>query len=276
MANSILIEGHEGSIIVDTLESVAAARAAKQALIQYSTKPVKAIIYTHNHADHVAGTSSNTSQLSLTLVRTGLIGAQEFVPSNESLSTIHVYSHASTLTLLDQTQAVTGPITYKRAMRQFGVYLRGTDHVNSGIGPKLLHGNGGLDGLIRPNKVFEGKVLEVEIEGVHMQLIHAPGETDDQIVVWLPKDRVLLAADNFYKVFYLKRRDKSWVFPLAYIAILSPPPPKQITIQCFPNLYAIRGTPHRDTMQWVQSIDEMRALQPGFMKPLPHSSPITM
>jgi len=274
LANSILIEGHEGSIIVDTLESVAAARAAKQALIQYSTKPVKAIIYTHNHADHVAGTSSNTSQLSLTLVRTGLIGAQEFVPSNESLSTIHVYSHASTLTLLDQTQAVTGPITYKRAMRQFGVYLRGTDHVNSGIGPKLLHGNGGLDGLIRPNKVFEGKVLEVEIEGVHMQLIHAPGETDDQIVVWLPKDRVLLAADNFYKVCNIYNGETRVASSRLLTAILLLP--KQTTTQCFPNLYAIRGTPHRDTMQWVQSIDEMRALQPGFMKPLPHSSPITM
>lgn len=86
-------------------------------------------------------------------------------------------------------------------MRQFGVHLRGTDHINSGIGPRLLHDqHDGMDGLIRPNKVFEGKMLEVEIEGVRMQLIHAPGETDDQIVVYLPEHRALLAADNFYKV----------------------------------------------------------------------------
>jgi glyoxylase-like metal-dependent hydrolase (beta-lactamase superfamily II) len=40
-------------------------------------------------------------------------------------------------------------------------------------------------------------------------LVHAPGETDDQVVVFLPADRVLFAADNFY--------------------------------EAFPNLYAIRG-----------------------------------
>ena len=68
----------------------------------------------------------------------------------------------------------------------------------------------------------------MESVGLKLELIHAPGETNDQIVVWLPEKRVLIAADNYY--------------------------------ESFPNLYAIRGTPHRDVTQWVRSLDRMRAL----------------
>ena len=38
---------------------------------------------------------------------------------------------------------------------------------------------------------------EVDFE---MILYHAPGETNDQIIAWLPKQRVLFPADNIYKV----------------------------------------------------------------------------
>jgi alkyl sulfatase BDS1-like metallo-beta-lactamase superfamily hydrolase len=71
--------------------------------------------------------------------------------------------------------------------------------------------------------------------------MHAPGETPDQIVVWLPERRVLLPADNFY--------------------------------HSFPNLYAIRGTAYRDVMQWVHSLDRMRALRAQYLIPQ-HTRPI--
>jgi alkyl sulfatase BDS1-like metallo-beta-lactamase superfamily hydrolase len=32
-------------------------------------------------------------------------------------------------------------------------------------------------------------------------LISAPGETDDQLFVWLPEQKVLISADNYYKSF---------------------------------------------------------------------------
>jgi alkyl sulfatase BDS1-like metallo-beta-lactamase superfamily hydrolase len=55
LANSILIEGEDGVVIVDTMESAEAARPVKAAFDKISSRPVKAIIYTHNHADHVFG-----------------------------------------------------------------------------------------------------------------------------------------------------------------------------------------------------------------------------
>ena len=55
LGNSILIEAPDGLIIVDTTECLKAARQIHQAFRRISSKPVKAIIYTHHHLDHVNG-----------------------------------------------------------------------------------------------------------------------------------------------------------------------------------------------------------------------------
>ena len=78
-------------------------------------------------------------------------------------------------------------------------------------------------------------------QGLKVRLVHIPGETADQIGVWIPERKAFICADDFYRA--------------------------------FPNLYAIRGTPSRDTMQWVSSLDKMIALQPTFLVPL-HSRPV--
>ena len=55
LANSILIEAPEGNIIVDTTESMSAARVIRQAFRNVSDRPIQAIIYTHCHPDHIMG-----------------------------------------------------------------------------------------------------------------------------------------------------------------------------------------------------------------------------
>ncbi len=75
-----------------------------------------------------------------------------------------------------------------------------------------------------------------------MRLVHIPGETDDQIGVWIPSKKAFLCADDVYRA--------------------------------FPNLYAIRGTPHRDLMLWVNSIDKIRDLKPEYLVPS-HTAAVT-
>ena len=53
---------------------------------------------------------------------------------------------------------------------------------------------------VEPTRMFR-KTLSVTIAGVELELIHAPGETDDQIIVWYPKQKTLFPADNIYKAF---------------------------------------------------------------------------
>ena len=55
LANSIMIEGEEGIVIVDVTESYESGVEVFQAFRNITKKPVTDIIYTHNHADHCYG-----------------------------------------------------------------------------------------------------------------------------------------------------------------------------------------------------------------------------
>ncbi len=222
LANSILVEGDECVFVVDTLGSVEAAQAVRAEFEAISDKPIAALIYSHNHADHI-------------------LGARGFVPDGE----IDVYAHATTNYYIDRLISVLRPIIGMRSERMFGNHLpkSGDDRlVNDGIGPALeaAHG-GGTPSLIRPNRTFDDR-LELTLCGVQVVLVHAPGETNDQLFVWLPEKRVLLPGDNVYKA--------------------------------FPNLYTIRGTLYRDVLEWVRSLDAMRALRPEHLVPS-HTRPVS-
>lgn len=220
LANSILIEGRDGAIIVDTMESGVAAEAVMAQFRAITDAPVAAIVYTHNHYDHINGAG---------------VFAGDGNPD--------VYAHALLPKLVsDRNDVVQGAI-FQRSNRQFGIPLDDEMRINAGIGPKLVMGGGASSrGYLAPTKTFEGESMNVTVAGVDMKLVHTPGETDDQIYVWLPEKRVLMPGDNFYRA--------------------------------FPNLYAIRGTPYRDVRKWVASLDKMIAEEPAFLVPS-HSRPIT-
>ena len=215
IANSIMIEGDECIFIVDVMGSMQTANEVKAEFDKITQKPIEALIYTHNHADHV-------------------MGGLAFAPDGK----IDVYAHDTTNYYINRFANVLRPVLRKRSARMFGSYLRdlGPDQMeNVGLGPfvETLDPNMTL-GLIRPNKTFSDE-LEAEICGVKVHLVHAPGETNDQLFVWLPERGVLLPGDNIYKA--------------------------------FPNLYSIRGTLYRDVLTWAYSIDKMRALRPTHLVP---------
>jgi len=222
LANSIMVEGDDCVFIVDVMGSVESARDVKAAFDEITTKPVEALIYTHNHADHV-------------------FGGTGFVPDGD----VDVYAHATTEHYINRVVNIIRPIIAARSARMFGDVLPRTGPdamVNDGIGPFLEIGGGkGSLGLLRPTTTFEDE-LEIEICGVDVHLVHAPGETNDQLFVWLPEKRVLMPGDNVYKA--------------------------------FPNLYTIRGTLYRDVMGWARSIDRMRALGPEHLAPS-HTRPVS-
>src|SRR4051794_36562798 len=54
-ANMTMVVGTDGVIVIDCLETEAAARRALGDLRKVSEKPIKALIYTHSHPDHISG-----------------------------------------------------------------------------------------------------------------------------------------------------------------------------------------------------------------------------
>lgn len=216
LSNSILIEGDDGVIIVDTTENPGAAREILAEFRKITDKPVKAIVYTHFHADHIAGAT--------------VFGAED---------SPDVYSHRTTEALASDSYQLLVRTIQARSIRQFGVGLAAEQFLNCGIGPQLRIG--ATSGYIPANKVFEDE-LEATVAGVKMRLVHAPGETGDQLFVWLPDKKTLLPGDNFYRA--------------------------------FPNLYAIRGTKYRDVREWANSLDAMIALGAEHLVPS-HTRPIS-
>ena len=55
IANSILIEGEDAAIVVDVMESLEAAERIAERFRAITDKPVKALVYTHSHPDHIHG-----------------------------------------------------------------------------------------------------------------------------------------------------------------------------------------------------------------------------
>jgi alkyl sulfatase BDS1-like metallo-beta-lactamase superfamily hydrolase len=218
LANCILLEGDDGVVIVDAMESVEAAVPVKEAFSKITSKPVKAIIYTHYHPDHTNGAT---------------VMAGDDNPD--------IYSHATTAYYMDRIATITRETTYRRAMRQFGTLLPEGGIINAGIGQRLEFDESKTLGMLAPGKTFSEDRLNLEIAGLKLNLFYAPGETPDQIFIWMPEKKVLLPADNYYK--------------------------------SFPNLYAIRGTAYRDVKRWVASIDKIRVLKPEYLVPQ-HTRPV--
>lgn len=216
-SNSAMIIGETGLIIIDTRESISAARAVWEEFRGISSKPLAAVIYTHGHGDHTNGT-------------------RVFTEGNS----VPIYAR-SNFRREQLNSAALSPISFQRTARQFGIALQpGTERINIGLAEYVWMDREG-DGHIPPTMTFEEERIAVEIAGINLELVAAPGETNDQLYVWYPEQSVLFPGDNFYKA--------------------------------FPNLYPIRGSSYRDVLLWSGSLEKMRTEGPEFLVPS-HSRPI--
>ena len=218
IANSIMVEGDDGNIIIDAADSMYEADKIYNLFKQKNSNPIKAIIYTHNHGDHTFGTQY-------------YLNIQEERPQ--------IIAHEDTDFYVQRIMGILNPIIATRSTRMFGTTLPEEELINVGIGPNLSVSKSPT-GYVKPDLTFRNE-LKINISGIEMELYHAPGETDDQIFIWLPNHKSLMPGDNVYKT--------------------------------FPNLYTIRGTSHRDVKGWIDSLDHMKTFNPEFLFPS-HTKPI--
>ena len=211
-ANSVLIEGEGGSIVVDTTSDAEDARAVKAEFAKLSTAPVRAIIYTHSHPDHTGG---------------GGVFAGNDHPE--------ILAHRL---FVDRVPDVGR--NGRDGGDQFGSTLPDALFINAGTGMQFGR-RPAPSAYVPPTRTFSEDRLELTIAGVRLQLLHTPGETRENVAVWLPDRRVLLPGDDFYK--------------------------------SFPTLYAIRGARLRPIDQWIASLGLMVDLGADYLVP-GHTRPV--
>jgi len=221
-SNVHMVEGKDTVTIIDTTESTKAAENILAEFRKLSSKPIARIIYTHSHRDHVSGASVVVGQAGGDIP---ILASHKFQSDLMGLSVDRI---APDRALGMRTQA------------QFGIGLNSEQRVNLGCGPgdRPMEGLGA--GYLPPTQLIEGD-CEIDLDGVAAKLLMMPGETPDHMVVWLPKQKVLICGDNWY--------------------------------HSFPNLYAIRGTPYRDYEAWAQTLGKLAALQANVLAP-GHTNPV--
>lgn len=215
-SNVYMIIGDDGLIIVDTSETTSAAENILAEFRKITDLPIKTIILTHSHRDHVSGASvfveGNSPEI---LASTRFSNDSLFVASN----------HPQPVKAMQM-----------RTKRQFGIGLSYPDEiVGIGVGPgkRPLKGMGA--GAMTPTRRIGDEGEKLTIHGIDLELVRAPGETPDHIVVWYPAKKILISGDNFYR--------------------------------SFPNLYAIRGTAYREFDAWADTMDLLMEFKPDVLAP---------
>lgn len=199
----IVVEG--GKVIVDTTESVTAAREIRAAFDGIVPGPVKAIIYTHSHPDHVLGTTIFHE------------------PG------VKIWAHAC---FHDEMRTQMGTISRtfrRRAARQFGDRLPPDRIFPTGIGPRLRLDDNTVPPLLFPTNTFRGRASLSFGDDV-LELHEAPGETRDHLFVHVPRHRTIVAGDNIYRAFpnlyairgVAPRPARDWVDSLDHMRLLAP------------------------------------------------------
>ena len=175
LANATVIEGQTGLIVVDAGDSIQLAKEQLEWIRKISAKPIRAVIYSHNHY---------------------ALGAQAYL-SEGGGEKVQFIAHPKLLPNMANQVADTGPAFLRGAMVQFGALLppKGPDAFpNLGVGPYLLDLSHGVPvfGFVPPTKtVNDGE--ELTVDGVKLQFFWTPSDTDDTIAIYLPERKVLVA-----------------------------------------------------------------------------------
>ncbi|MDL5598955.1 alkyl sulfatase dimerization domain-containing protein [Bacillus subtilis] len=178
IANMTLIEGQTGWIVVDPLTSKETAAAALAfARAQLGDKPVTAIIFTHDHADHFGGVLGITSVAEVAERKIPIVAPVGFMEEATS------------------ENVLAGPAMSRRSMYQFGKNLTpgATGMVDTGLGKNVAYGS---IGILPPTQLIDQPTQERVIDGVTFVFHNIPGaEAPAELTFSIPERKAYGGAE---------------------------------------------------------------------------------
>jgi alkyl sulfatase BDS1-like metallo-beta-lactamase superfamily hydrolase len=179
LANITFIKGDSGWIIFDPLLTAATSRAALALVTQELGQfPVKAVVYSHAHADHFGGVKGVVSQAQVDSGKVQIIAPRGFM------------EHAI------KENVLAGNAMTRRATYQYGNVLdkgaRG--QVDAAIGKGL---STGLISLIAPTREILANEETITVDGIEMIMQNTPGtESPAEMNTYFPQFKTLWLAEN--------------------------------------------------------------------------------
>lgn len=160
--NTFLVTTDQGNVVIDTSLPVFAPRH-RTMLRAVNDKPIKAIILTHGHPDHIGG------------VALWKEAGTEVIAQRNHVELIHYQERLA-------------GIFARRNGAQFNVT----------IPPPPDKGN--FAGDVQTTVLFDQQ-YELKLGDLTFVLLHTPGETDDACSVWIPELRAAFCGDLYYESF---------------------------------------------------------------------------
>ena len=189
-SNSMFVVGDSGVLVVDAQFSTAATRDVIAALRRITRKPVKYVVNTHGHDDHITGNQVY----------------------RDSFPGVELIAHRSTRDAMVEGGAtkrkefltsLPGTIGFFRGALQSGKSPDGSPMTaeeragfasDSTIAAQFLAESPGLE-LVPASRIVDGR-LTIQLGRHTVDIIHlARGHSDGDIVVHLPADRIVASGD---------------------------------------------------------------------------------
>jgi alkyl sulfatase BDS1-like metallo-beta-lactamase superfamily hydrolase len=157
--NVYLVTTPAGNVVIDTANADMAADA-KRLLTAENAGPVKYIILTHGHADHISGISLWKED------GTQIIAQRNYVEFENYVQRLEGFFSPRNAAVFGGTPKQVGPWV------------------------------GNYGAKIDPTIFFDEK-YEFTLGGVEFQLFSTPGETPDHLTVWIPAYKAAFIGDNY-------------------------------------------------------------------------------
>ena len=204
VGNTVMVTTDDGVVIFDTGLIIQSAKQLRVLREQVSDAPVRYIVLSHSHADHVGGTRLWQEPGSK------IIAHSQFEEEQRYLTELDPYFYSRNRTLfpwMPEEPTEIGLLNYR--------------------------------GIVPDIRVSEGEIFRFEVGGTVFEAMGTAGaEGADNLVLWLPEQKILLTGDFFGPQF-----------------------PQ------FPNVFTMRGEKVRRPMEYVASLDRLIPLAPEIVVP---------